>query len=35
MATWERGDRPAERWPIITKRDDQIREKLRSLGYID
>ena len=35
IATWEYRERPAERWPIVSKSDDQIRDKLRSLGYIE
>jgi predicted AlkP superfamily phosphohydrolase/phosphomutase len=35
IATWEHGQRPAERWPIVSKSDEQIRDKLRKLGYIE
>jgi predicted AlkP superfamily phosphohydrolase/phosphomutase len=34
VATWERGNGPADRWPIVTKGDQHIKEKLRSLGYL-
>jgi len=35
IATWEQqGARAAEQWPIVSKGDEHIREKLRSLGYI-
>jgi hypothetical protein len=35
IATWETRQRPAEQWPIVTKSDEQIRDKLRKLGYIE
>jgi predicted AlkP superfamily phosphohydrolase/phosphomutase len=35
IPTWEQGARAADRWPIPFNGDDQIRQKLRSLGYID
>ncbi|HWP66716.1 MAG TPA: alkaline phosphatase family protein [Candidatus Limnocylindria bacterium] len=35
IATWEPENRVVDRWPIATKNDETIKEKLRSLGYIE
>jgi predicted AlkP superfamily phosphohydrolase/phosphomutase len=35
IATWEPDERPVDRWPIASRGDERIKEKLRSLGYID
>src|SRR4029453_15101089 len=34
IATWENGTRPADRWPIVSASDEGIKQKLRSLGYL-
>jgi predicted AlkP superfamily phosphohydrolase/phosphomutase len=35
IETWEPEERRVERWPIESKGDARIKEKLRSLGYIE
>jgi len=35
IATWESGARRVDRWPIATRSDETIKDKLRQLGYID
>ena len=35
IATWEPKERRADQWPIATKSDEHIKDKLRSLGYIE
>lgn len=35
IATWETGTRRADRYPIATRSDAQIKDKLRALGYIE
>lgn len=35
IATWEPKDREVDRWPIATRSDENIKDKLRSLGYIE
>ena len=35
IATWEPKNRHVDRWPISTKSDEHIKDKLRRLGYIE
>jgi predicted AlkP superfamily phosphohydrolase/phosphomutase len=35
IATWEPRERHVDRWPIATRSDDTIKDKLRRLGYIE
>jgi hypothetical protein len=35
IASWEPEHRRVDRWPIASKSDDKIKDKLRALGYIE
>jgi len=35
IATWEPPTRQVDRYPIATKSDEHIKDKLRALGYIE
>jgi hypothetical protein len=35
IATWEPAERKRDRFPIATRSDDNIKQKLRTLGYIE